>query len=125
MLALDAIAERRICEAQERGDFDDLPGAGTPLELGDDALVPEELRAAYRVLKNAGFLPPELEVCRQIRDIEELLRRVDDQSQRASLLSRINFLRSRSAEGRRCGSLRVQDDYVEKIAERLVQRRKT
>ena len=62
MLTLDLLAEQRIREAQERGEFDNLPGAGAPLALDDDALVPEELRAAYRILKNAGYVPPELEI---------------------------------------------------------------
>src|SRR5688572_2360260 len=66
---MDAIAERRILEAQARGDFDDLPGTGAPLQLDDDSLVAEDLRAAYRVLKNAGYLPPELEIHREIREI--------------------------------------------------------
>jgi len=42
MLTLDLLAEQRTREAQERGEFDDLPGAGAPLALDDDALVPEE-----------------------------------------------------------------------------------
>lgn len=58
---LDFIAERKIAEAIANGDFDDLPGSGKPLELDDDSLVPEELRLAYRILKNAGFVPPEIE----------------------------------------------------------------
>ena len=57
---LDFIAEQKIAEAIENGDFDDLPGAGKPLELDDDSLVPEDLRLAYRILKNAGFVPPEV-----------------------------------------------------------------
>jgi hypothetical protein len=124
MLDLDAIAERRIREAQARGDFDNLPGVGLPLELDDDALVPEELRAAYRVLKNAGFLPPELEDHREIRDIEELLQRVDDEFERARLFARISFLLSRCAAGRRRGGLWVEDAYLERVATRLETRRK-
>lgn len=58
--ALDDLIERRIRQAQEEGQFDDLPGQGRPLALDDDALVPEEVRAAYRVLRNAGLVPPEL-----------------------------------------------------------------
>ena len=58
---LDFIAEQRIAEAIANGDFDDLPGCGKPLELDDDSLLPEELRLAYRILKNAGFVPPEIE----------------------------------------------------------------
>ncbi len=123
MLSLDAIAERRIREAQARGEFDDLPGAGAPLALDDDALVPEDLRAAYRVLKNAGFLPPEIEAHREIREIEQLLAHVDNEFERARLVSRINFLFARSAAGRRHGNLRVQDAYLEQVAERLESRR--
>lgn len=56
MLALEIIAERKIEEAIERGEFDDLPGAGQPLDLDDlDPSLPEELRLAYRILKNAGI----------------------------------------------------------------------
>jgi hypothetical protein len=123
MLTLDAIAERRIREAQERGEFDGLPGAGAPLDLDDDALVPEDLRAAYRVLKNSGFLPPELEIYREIREVEQLLQRVEDDDERLRLMSRINFLLGRSAAGRRHGNLRVDQEYFEKLAERLEARK--
>jgi len=122
MLTFELIAERRIREAQDRGDFNDLPGAGAPLELGDDALVPEDLRVAHRILKNAGLLPPELEAHLEIREIEGLLLRVNDESGRARLLSRINFLLGRSATGRRHGNLRVEQAYVEKLSERLERR---
>ena len=50
MQAFDAIAERRIREAQKRGEFDDLPGMGLPMALDDDTFVPEDLRVAYRLL---------------------------------------------------------------------------
>jgi len=52
-----AVAEERILDAIYRGDFDNLRGAGKPLELDDDLLVPPELRVANRVLKNAGLVP--------------------------------------------------------------------
>lgn len=60
MSVLDILAEQRIKEALERGDLEGLPGAGRPLELDDDALVPEELRLANRILKNAGYTPADL-----------------------------------------------------------------
>ena len=56
---LTRAAEARINEAVARGEFQELPGAGKPLPGEDLSAVPEELRAAYRVLKNAGYLPPE------------------------------------------------------------------
>ena len=54
MFALEWIAERKIAEAVSQGELDGLPGAGRPLDLDEDALVPEELRMAHRILKNAG-----------------------------------------------------------------------
>jgi len=69
---LDFLAERVIQEAIARGELDDLPGAGRPLDLTDDALVPEELRVAYRILKNAGFVPPEVEALNEIAALERL-----------------------------------------------------
>lgn len=57
---IQSIAERRIEESMAKGDFDDLPGRGRPLELEDDSHVPPELRMAYKVLRNAGCVPPEL-----------------------------------------------------------------
>ena len=125
----DKLVEERIRAAQEAGEFDDLPGAGAPLTFDDDALVPEDLRAAYRLLKNAGFLPPELEAHREIRQLEELLQTIEDNGKRddgnrASLLSRINFLLGRAAAGRPRGNLRIEAAYYEKIAESLGRRRR-
>jgi hypothetical protein len=73
MLLFEIIAEQKIRAAMERGEFDDLPGEGRPLDLSDDRLVPEGLRMAYRLLKNAGFIPPELEAQKEIRDLEQLI----------------------------------------------------
>ncbi|MGB7180446.1 MAG: DUF1992 domain-containing protein [Burkholderiaceae bacterium] len=58
--ALNRLVESRIEQARDDGEFDNLPGAGKPLQLDDDSMVPEELRVVYRVLKNAGFVPPEV-----------------------------------------------------------------
>ena len=68
----DLMAERRIEEAIARGELDHLPGEGRPLELDDDSLVPAELRLAYRILKNAGFVPPEIETLNEIAELERL-----------------------------------------------------
>jgi hypothetical protein len=69
---LDFLAEQRIAEAIANGELDELPGKGRPLELDDDALVPEDLRLAYRILKNAGFVPPEVETLNKIAELERL-----------------------------------------------------
>ena len=69
---LEFIAEQRIAEAIAKGELDDLPGAGRPLDLDDDAHVPEELRLAYRILRNAGYVPPEVETLNQIAQLERI-----------------------------------------------------
>jgi len=73
MWLLDQWAERHIIDAQSKGEFDGLPGAGEPLVLDDDSHVPPELRAGFRLLKNAGCLPPELEQRREAIQLLELL----------------------------------------------------
>jgi hypothetical protein len=55
MTALESLAERKIEEAVSRGEFAGLPGEGAPLAAEDNELVPEDLRLAWRILKNAGF----------------------------------------------------------------------
>ena len=62
---LDLIADRKIAAAIEAGEVDDLPGQGRPLDLDDDALVPEDVRVAFRILRNAGFVPAELDERRE------------------------------------------------------------
>ena len=66
---LYALVERKIAEAIARGEFDNLPGAGKPLDLDDDPLVPEELRVANRILRNAGFVPPEMAQLAQVNQL--------------------------------------------------------
>lgn len=76
MWLLDAWAERHILEAQRNGQFENLPGAGEPIILDDDSNVPEELRAGYRLLKNAGCLPPELAQRKEAIELADLLKTV-------------------------------------------------
>lgn len=115
---IEAIAERRIREAIELGKLENLPGTGKPLELDDDSHVPPELRAAYRVLKNAGFLPHEVGLRREIREAEDLLRSAIDADVSDRARRRIEYLRLRlSVAGRE--DLRLQQDYYEAVCERL------
>jgi hypothetical protein len=121
---LESLVERRISEAQERGELDDLPGAGAPLELDGDRLVPQELRVAYRVLKNAGYVPPEVEVLRDIQELERTLAHEKVPDERARLLARLNALLLRTSIDKRRGSPRIEDAYFEKIAQKLAQSRR-
>lgn len=73
MLLFELLAERKIEEAVSRGELDDLPGRGAPLDLEEDPLVPQDLRAVHRVLKNAGFVPPEVDQVNQVTQLERLV----------------------------------------------------
>ncbi|NDJ56121.1 DUF1992 domain-containing protein [Enterobacteriaceae bacterium 4M9] len=79
MWIIDQWAERHIEDALRDGAFDNLPGCGEPLVLDDDSLIPVELRAGYRLLKNAGCLPPELETRKEALELQDLLRSVQEQ----------------------------------------------
>jgi len=85
------LAEQRILEAQRKGEFEDLPGKGKPLELEDLSWVPDELRIGYMVLKNAHVLPPEAELLKDIHTLEDLLKHVEDEGQRKSLAKRLQW----------------------------------
>jgi hypothetical protein len=85
------VVEERILAAQKAGAFDNLPGKGLPLKLEDEAWVPEDLRAAYRVLKNARVLPPEVELRKEIHTLEDLLKCVEDEGQRKALAKSIQW----------------------------------
>jgi hypothetical protein len=108
MLGLDLLAEREIEEALARGELDDLPGAGRPLELDDDAMIPEELRAAYRILKNAGYVPPEVETLSSISQLESFLRKESDDARRAAAVRKLALL-----------NMRLEAGYYERALRRL------
>jgi hypothetical protein len=120
MKLLDALVEQRIAAAAARGEFDDLPGAGAPLSL-DDALVPQEVRVANRILKNAGFVPPAVEQLRALRDLQTELNAVTDQATRCRLQARMLAL-DMALESLRGGPMVLPREYCRRIAERLSER---
>jgi hypothetical protein len=119
MNPLDQIAEARIQEAIDRGELRGLPGEGKPLQLDDDSAIPEDLRAAYRILKNAGFLPPELQLRKELREAEQLLRQLPE-SERSRARARLELLQLRLAASRRQPiNLLLEDHYRQRLLERL------
>ena len=68
LIDLERISERRIQEAIDAGEFDNLEGMGKPMNYEDASLVPPELRAAYKVLANSGYAPDWMVVSQQIEE---------------------------------------------------------
>lgn len=86
---VSSIANERIREAQAAGEFDDLPGKGKPLPPDELASVPEDLRVGYRLLKNAGAIPPELELRKEMTTLEDLLRCCRDDGERKRIREKL------------------------------------
>ncbi len=78
--------EQIIREAMARGEFDNLPGAGKPIDLSAYFNTPEEMRLAYSVLKNAGILPQEAELLQEMAVLKEKAEGTKDAAERARLL---------------------------------------
>ncbi len=115
----EKIAERKIKEALERGDFDNLPGQGEPLSLDDDSHVPEDLRMAYKVLKNANCLPPEIELRKEIRQMEDLLETIPDEKEKYRHIKRINLkITQLNMMGHRSPLLEENQRYYSKIIDK-------
>jgi hypothetical protein len=91
---LDGLAESRIVEAQRRGEFDDLPGVGAPLCIDDDRLIPSEWRMAYRVLRNAGYLPRAMALRIEAAELEALVAGLAECDERELATRRLRVLRS-------------------------------
>ena len=105
MLLFELLAERKIEDAVSRGELDHLPGHGQPLDLDDDPLVPEDLRLAYRILKNAGFVPPDI---RQLNEVADLERLVCDGTADSKAARKLALLKAR-----------IESAYYDKVLRRL------
>jgi hypothetical protein len=122
MYALEKIAEERIAEAMERGEFDSLEGKGRPLPSeGASIKLAPELRIAYKILKNANILPTEIETLKEIERLEQLLPAIDDENERYQYVRRMNALVGNFNSMRNAPiSLEKKQYYVQKIGERLL-----
>lgn len=117
--ALAALVEQRLEQAAARGELSNLPGAGRPLELDDDLLVPEDMRVACRVLKSAGVVPAEVAELAEVRRLIALAAGseagCDDCAHRRlqALLIRLD------ATGRHATASRAWQDYESAVLRRL------
>ena len=79
------VAENRIREAMEQGQFENLPGAGQPLNLEEYFSTPEDLRMAYSILKSANCAPAEVELANEIARLERAIAQSGDTKARRDL----------------------------------------
>lgn len=119
MWLLEQWAERHITDAQRRGEFDNLPGQGEPLVLDDDSAVPEELRSGYRLLKNAGCLPPELEQRKEAIALADILKGIRREDVRYQELSRRLTLLELKLQQAGINTDFLRGDYAEKLMQKI------
>jgi len=115
------IAEQKIREAIENGEFDNLEGMGKPLDFSNESWIPEDLRMAYRVLKNAGCLPVELELRKEVMNLRDLITTIDDNQERLKRIRELNFKLLKLNELRkRPINLENFPEYEDKIYRKMI-----
>ena len=120
MFGYQKIVEKKIKEAEERGEFDNLPGKGKPLILDDDSMIPEDLRLSHKILKNADCLPPEIELKKEIRQMEDMLENIPDEKERYRQIKKINYkVMQLNMMGRKSPLLEDSQIYYSKIIDRI------
>jgi hypothetical protein len=119
----DRIVEERIRAAQQNGEFDNLPGRGQPLPLEDDSHIPEDLRIAYKILKNADCLPPEIQEKKEIRQMEEILASIPDEKERYKLIKKINYkIMKLNVMGKKSPLLEETQIYYRKVVGKMAEK---
>ncbi len=117
------IIEERIQKAMMDGAFQNLPGSGKPLHLEEDRHIPEDLRLAHKILKNADCLPPEIELKKEILTTEDLLAGMEDTREKYRLTKKLNFLILRLNTLRRASiEFDMPQHYARKLMDRMENR---
>ena len=114
------IIEERIRKAQKKGVFENLEGAGKPLNIEEDSHIAEDLRLAHKILKNANCLPPEIELKKEIQRTEDLLSGMKDTAQKHHTLKKLNYLIMKLNAVRDTSiELEMPQQYSSKLVNRL------
>ena len=118
--ALYRIAEQKIAQAIEDGTLQTDSWKNKPLPLDDDSFVPSDLKMAYKILKNSGFVPPEVETRKDIHKLEDLIRNTEDEHQRVKQMKKLNLLLMKLDSQRNFTSSIDQDEeYYRRIVEKV------
>ncbi|MCP3891266.1 MAG: DUF1992 domain-containing protein [Desulfobulbaceae bacterium] len=122
---LTFIAEQKIAQAMKEKDFTSPEWKNKPLPLEDDRFVPDDLKMAYKILKNSGYLPPEIEDRKEVKRLEDLIESTQDEHERVKQMKKLNVLLMK-VEAQRSFSSNIanQDDYYRKVVEKVTVRSK-
>jgi len=121
LTALHKIAERKIEQAIAEGSGPDLSHwKNKPLPEDNMHNVPADLRMAYRILKNSGYIPEELALHKEIVRTEELLAEATDEQEKYKQLKKLNYLKFK-LECKRGRPLQIDEEspYYGKVVDRV------
>jgi hypothetical protein len=117
---LSFIAEQKIAQAMQERDLNSPKWKNKPLPLDDDHFVPDDLKMAYKILKNSGYLPPEIEERKEVKRLEDLIACTEDEHERLKQMKKLNVLLMKiDAQRASPVNLAGQDDYYQKVVERI------
>lgn len=89
MYIFEKLAEKKMQDALKNGDFDDLPGKGKPIILEDLYGVPPEDRMANKILKNAGVLPPQMSLRKEINELKKMILECESEQEKRELRKKL------------------------------------
>lgn len=89
-MSLENFVEKQIRKAIEAGEFDNLEGAGKPLDLDDYFAAPEDMRMGYSVLKSAKVVPEEVDRLKEIGELKEKIKSCADEIEKQKLIKILN-----------------------------------
>ncbi|MCI0389799.1 MAG: DUF1992 domain-containing protein [Acidobacteria bacterium] len=89
-MSYEKIIEEKIKEAIENGEFDNLPGKGSPIDLDAYFATPADVRLGYSVLKSAKCLPEEMQLLKDVEDLKEKLAHCTDEEEQGRLREEID-----------------------------------
>lgn len=120
MKALAFIAEQKIAQAMKDKDLTETEWKNKPLPLKDDHFVPDDLKIAYKMLKNAGYLPPEVEERKEVQRLEDLIAATEDEHERVKQMKKLSVLLMK-VDAKRSFSSNIanQEDYYRRVVERI------
>lgn len=84
-MSLGKLIDEQIRNAIEAGQFDNLEGAGKPLDLDAYFSAPEDLRMGYSVLKSNKFVPEEVDRLKEIGILKEKIKETADEMEKYNL----------------------------------------
>ena len=83
-------ADEKIKEAIAKGEFDNLPGKGKPLDLDAYFTTPEDLRMGYSILKSADIIPEEMQLLKQVEGLKKSLDSCTSQIEKRSIQQQLS-----------------------------------